>query len=144
MSEILEFCIPDHAHIKCVVVDSVRPSFIVQDVRNFTEHKIIEILSLKSSIKGSGKELLLAFCSLFEEYPIVIKAEPMYETEELYFSSKEFGEFDISVKKLSEYYISCGFMDINDYVGYTSGRAFIYGNKIGKLIVEKMRDAYES
>ena len=139
MSELLEFYIPEHAHMKYVVVDEQYRSFIVQDVRGYTDHKIIEIISLKSSVKGSGRELLTAFCELFDEYPIVIKAEPMYKTQELYNDSCVSGEFDISVRKLSEYYTSCGFIDINFCVGYESGRAFIYGNKIGKNIVEKMK-----
>lgn len=144
MNELLELFIPGHAIIKYRIFDKTqcnkRKSFIIDDVSYFTEDKIIEIISIKSTIKGSGRNLLNYFCEFFCDYAIVLKAEPMYDTFDEYLSACESGKLNTSITKLSKYYESCGFIDINFYVGYEHSIGFLFNNKIGKEVYELMKE----
>jgi len=115
-------------------------SFILRDIvgviaKNNINATAIEIITLKSSVKGAGRELLKSFCDTHAESAIVLKAEQMYDTQEEYEQACVSGEFDKSLEKLVQYYKSNGFIDINNYVGYNSACAFIFGNEIGKQVV---------
>ena len=102
--------------------------------------EVIEIITLKSSVKGSGRELLKLFCNSHNESVIVLKAEPMYDTEEKYVEARVFGKFDKSLEKLNEYYKSNGFIDINSYAGYNSACSLIYGNEMGIRCVSILKN----
>ena len=74
------------ASISYRIVDnnSVNASFICKDIRAFTDLDILEIISLKADIKGQGRKLLSEICNKYSKYPIILKCEPMYDSEELY------------------------------------------------------------
>lgn len=115
-------------------------SFLVADVRSFTDIEIVEIVGLKSTKKGDGKILLNRFCEYFPKQPIVLKAEPRYSTFEEYAEAVSNGSHERSLKKLDAYYISNGFLNINFFTGYEFGTAFIYDNEPGAAIYNIMRD----
>lgn len=112
--------------------------FMITDTRCFTDLDIVHITLVRSHQKGCGRKVLDILCNRYVDNPILLRAEPLYESLEEYNNAKSSGEFQKSLEKLADYYKSCGFIDINDFVGYESGIAFIYGNSCGKEIAEKM------
>lgn len=113
-------------------------SFMITDTRGFTDLDIVHITLVKSHQKGCGRKILEILGDQYTNNPILLKAEPCYASLEEYNNAKASGEFQKSLEKLADYYKSCGFININEFVGYENGIAFIYGNSCGKEIAEKM------
>ena len=122
-------------------------SFVSLDVagllhKNNIEANVVEIISLKSSVKGEGRKLLNQFCEEHNTFAIVLKAEPMYDTVDAYNQACVSGKHTEGVESLKRYYSSCGFVDINDLTCYEAGCAFLYANVIGEKVLQAINNKH--
>lgn len=126
-----------------VCLDSEHGSFVLQDVRAVASScellysSIIEIDSFKVSYpnKGFGSLFIKNYLSEIPDDAIVIlKAEPIYDSENEWDDALKSGDFDNSLKLIESFYSKNGFLNINELVGYEYGQAMIYGNAVGKMV----------
>ena len=102
-------------------------SFMWQDIDGLVSNPIVEILSLKSEEqnKNHGTGLLKIITDKYNNHLIILKAEPMFKTEEEWAACLD---LDARLEKLKEFYIKRNFKSINDFVGYELGEAMCYNN----------------
>ena len=104
-------------------------SFAAQDVKSITKHPVLEILSLQSkdSCKGHATKTLHKIVNNNTDKLIILKAEPMFNTEEEWSACKD---LDDRIEKLVRFYENRGFTSINDLVGYEYAVAMCYKNEV--------------
>jgi hypothetical protein len=116
---------------KIVIGKNYQSSFLSLDLIDDFE-EVYEIMHLKAYIPGGGRSLLNEFVK--EDKCIVLKAEPLFDTEEEYLACTDLEE---RIAKLSRFYESAGFIDINSFVGYENAVAFMYKNECTMRWLEK-------
>ena len=104
-------------------------SFAAQDVKSITKHPVLEILSIQSkeSCKGHATKTLDKIVNNNTDKLIILKAEPMFDTEEEWKACKD---LDDRIAKLVRFYENRGFTNINDLVGYEYAVAMCYKNEV--------------
>ena len=112
-------------------------SMMVRDIQRLTDHPVIEISNVTSINKNKGEAsmLLNSVVDMFPSYIILVKAEPMFETEEEY---KACGDLDERINSLVQFYTNRGFIDINHHIGYQCGVAMCYINEPYKDLVSAL------
>ena len=133
--------------VSLTYIVSDESSFVSSDVsgvlkRQGIEANVIEIILLKSTVKGEGRKLLNAFCEEHSTFAIVLKAEPTYNTEDAYEAACVSGEHTKSLNKLKQYYASNGFVNINDLTCYYGACAFLYENEIGEKVLQAINNKH--
>ena len=104
-------------------------SFAAQDVRSLMEVPVLEILSIQSkeSGKGHATKVLNEIVNNNTDKLIILKAEPMFDTEEEWRACKD---LDDRIEKLVRFYENRGFTSINDLVCYEYSVAMCYKNEL--------------
>ena len=104
-------------------------SFAAQDVKSITKYPVLEILSIKSEDKcnGHATKVLSNIINNNTDKLIILKAEPMFNTEEEWSACKD---LDDRIEKLVRFYENRGFTSINDLVGYEYAVAMCYKNEV--------------
>ena len=104
-------------------------SFAAQDVKSITKHPVLEILSIKSEDKcnGHATKVLSNIINSNTDKLIILKAEPMFDTEEEWIACED---LDDRIAKLVNFYENRGFTSINDLVGYEYAVAMCYKNEM--------------
>lgn len=104
-------------------------SFAAQDVKSITKHPVLEILSLeaKDKCKGHATKVLSNIVNNNTDKLIILKAEPMFTTQEEYDACLDLED---RIIKLVNFYENRGFTSINDLVGYENSVAMCYKNEV--------------
>jgi len=104
-------------------------SFAAQDVKGFTKHPVLEILSLESKDKcnGHATKVLSNIINNNTDKLIILKAEPMFNTREEWEACED---LDDRIDRLVRFYENRGFTSINDLVGYENAVAMCYKNEV--------------
>lgn len=116
------------------LIDLNGNSFIQRAINGLLDYSIIEIISLKSCCKNKGHatKLLNMIANEYDDYIIVLKAEPMFDTIEDYNNCTNFLEL---LYNLEKFYKNRGFYSINDYIGYSNSIAMCLDNKPGRDLI---------
>ena len=120
-------------------------SFAAQDVKGFTKHPVLEILSIQSkeSCKGHATKTLYKIVNNNTDKLIILKAEPMFNTREEWEACED---LDDRIDRLVRFYENRGFTSINDLVGYEYAVAMCYKNEVYdefKKSLDKFRKSNE-
>jgi hypothetical protein len=118
---------------------------------------IIEIYKYSGDQEAKKKEIEEIIAEYGNNEDVVIITTAYVSTEEFpeteYYDSRSFDKEYINQSKLenkkpvpydeiisreSKLLESIGFLDFNDYVGYENKKAYIYGNNLGKKILERI------
>ena len=124
-------------------VSNKRVPFIVSDVKEIMcklginkEITYITSIIVNNQNEGLGSLLINECIQDNKDDIIVLKAEPIFKTEEEYKNALNSGEFHKKLSKLCNFYEKNNFVNINDYLDYELAIAFIYNNYLGEKIVK--------
>lgn len=122
----------------CINLDS--NSFMVSNIKPLTDVAVVEIskLFVSENSRNDGRGTFM-LNSVIEKYKdnsiIVLKAEPIFETEEEYHACTTKDE---QISKLVHFYERRGFVNINSFIGYEFGVSMIYNNDAYKKIKNQL------
>lgn len=126
-----------------VKVTSSSNSFIVKDIKSIIDTSIVEIISLESKEKGRGHVtiVLIDITSRNTDKLIVLKAEPMFATQEEWCACIDLKD---RIANLVKFYENRGFVSINDLVCYENAVAMCYKNDMYYMFKKKWDDIINS
>lgn len=118
-----------------------RNSFAEQDVFNLL-NDVDEILSIEScTVNGKSQTGAVEFgplkdlCDSYEDRLILFTSGALKSE---YPEEPKAEEMTTILGEQEKFLLKNGFVSINDYVGYESRRAYIYNNKLGKKLLERL------
>ncbi|MCF8021057.1 MAG: hypothetical protein K9L62_16900 [Vallitaleaceae bacterium] len=124
---------------KSLTKDGYSAPFAIRDTVEITGNpEVIEVSSFirKKSDKGGGNEILSSFCKMYgDEKIILLLASPLVGAMEEHSEAYNEGtrkELLLAIGKLTRYYESVGFKNVNDIMDCEYGNAMIFMNSAGK------------
>lgn len=125
-----------------------KKSFMMRDVAavivdsHINSESIVEISKIKVNYQGEGigSKAIQNYVNKYPNSAIIVKAGPTYESEADFLEALENGNFDSTLDRICSFYKTNNFISINDFVGYEFNVAFIYSNRIGKQIIEAIKE----